>query len=138
MPLLAEVCSFIGNPRAVFVVSLLTVPVIAQAQQLENLSLEELMRIDAGRVFGASERNQPVTEAPASVSFITAEDIARHGYRTLADILRGVRGMYGDAAVQQPDDPCRPDSSTFDPGERDDDPANRSRPRPGGDDPQFI
>ena len=52
------------------------------------------MRIDAGRVFGASERLQPVTEAPASVSFITAEDIARYGYRTLADILRGVRGMY--------------------------------------------
>ena len=52
------------------------------------------MRIDAGRVFGASERRQPVTEAPASVSFITAENIARYGYRTLADILRGVRGMY--------------------------------------------
>ena len=52
------------------------------------------MRIDAGRVFGASERMQPVTEAPASVSFITAEDIARYGYRTLADILQGVRGMY--------------------------------------------
>ena len=45
-------------------------------------------------MFGASERLQPVTEAPASVSFITAEEIARYGYRTLADILRGVRGMY--------------------------------------------
>ena len=28
------------------------------------------------------------------MSFITAEEIARYGYRTLADILRGVRGMY--------------------------------------------
>jgi iron complex outermembrane receptor protein len=66
-----------------------------EAQQaLTELSLEELMRIDAGRVFGASERIQPVTEAPASVSFITAEEIARHGYRTLADILRSVRGLY--------------------------------------------
>ena len=52
------------------------------------------MKLDAGQVFGASERLQPVTEAPASVSFITAEEIARYGYRTLADILRGVRGMY--------------------------------------------
>src|SRR5260221_13350125 len=52
------------------------------------------MHLDAGRVFGASERLQPVTEAPASVSFITADEIARYGYRTLADILRGVRGMY--------------------------------------------
>ena len=67
----------------------------AEAQRpLPDLSLEELMSLDAGRVFGASERLQPVTEAPASVSFITAEEIARYGYRTLADILQGVRGMY--------------------------------------------
>jgi iron complex outermembrane receptor protein len=66
----------------------------AGAQSLSELSLEDLMRLDAGRVFGASERSQPVTEAPASVSFITAEDIARYGYRTLADILHGVRGLY--------------------------------------------
>ena len=66
----------------------------AAAQSLSELSLEDLMRLDAGRVFGASERSQPVTEAPASVSFITAEDIARYGYRSLADILQGVRGMY--------------------------------------------
>jgi outer membrane receptor for ferrienterochelin and colicins len=66
----------------------------ARAQSLSELSLEDLMRLDAGRVFGASERSQPVTEAPASVSFITAEDIARYGYRSLADILHGVRGLY--------------------------------------------
>src|SRR5262245_60372931 len=66
----------------------------ARAQSLSELSLEDLMRLDTGRVFGASERSQPVTEAPASVSFITAEDIARYGYRTLADILHGVRGLY--------------------------------------------
>ena len=66
-----------------------------EAQQpLPDLTLEQLMSLDAGRVFGASGRIQPVTEAPASVSFITAEEIARYGYRTLADILRGVRGMY--------------------------------------------
>src|SRR3984957_16615164 len=77
------------------VLILLLAPLAAEAQQpLPEMSLEELMRLDAGRVFGASERLQPVTEAPASVSFITAEDIARYGYRTLADIMRGVRGMY--------------------------------------------
>lgn len=66
----------------------------ASAQSLSEMSLEKLMRIDAGRVFGASNRSQPVTEAPTSVSFITAEEIKRYGYRTLADILHGVRGMY--------------------------------------------
>jgi iron complex outermembrane receptor protein len=66
----------------------------AWAQSLPDLSIEELMKLDAGQVFGASERLQPVTEAPSSVSFITAEEIALYGYRTLADILRSVRGMY--------------------------------------------
>ena len=68
-------------------------PSLAGAQ-LRGLTLEELMALDAGMVFGASERLQPVTEAPASVTFITAQEIARFGYRSLADILRGVRGMY--------------------------------------------
>jgi len=70
-------------------------PSTSSAQSpLSGLSLEDLMKLDAGQVFGASERLQPVTEAPASVSFITAEEISRFGYRTLADILRSVRGMY--------------------------------------------
>ena len=78
-----------------FLLLMLTAAATARAQQpLPELSLEELMRLDAGRVYGASERLQPSTEAPASVSFITAEEIARFGYRTLAEILRGVRGMY--------------------------------------------
>jgi iron complex outermembrane receptor protein len=83
------------STRALLVMLFVSAPGPASAQQaLPELSLEELMQIDAGRVFGASERIQPVTEAPASVSFITAEEIARYGYRTLADILDGVRGMY--------------------------------------------
>ncbi len=69
------------------------VTVRAQAP-LPDLSLEELMKLDAGHVFGASQRIQPVTEAPASVSFVTAEDIKRYDYRTLADILRSFRGIY--------------------------------------------
>jgi iron complex outermembrane receptor protein len=84
-----------SSALAILVLTALGAAAEADARQpLPELSLEELMRIDAGRVFGASERTQPVTEAPASVSFITADEIARYGYRTLADILRGVRGMY--------------------------------------------
>ena len=60
---------------------------------LSQLSLEELMKIRIEPVFGASRRLQPVTEAPASVTIVTADDIARHGYRTVAEILRGVRGF---------------------------------------------
>ena len=79
---------------AVLLMSLLAIASPAQAQRaLPELTLEELMRIDAGRVFGASERHQPVTEAPSPVSFITADEIARHGYRSLAEILQAVRGL---------------------------------------------
>ena len=84
-----------GRARAILPIVMLAVSSSAWAQStLPDLSLEDLMKLDAGQVYGASERLQPVLEAPASVSFITAEEIARFGYRTLADILRGVRGIY--------------------------------------------
>jgi len=59
-------------------------------QDLTELSLEELMKIKIGTVYGASKFEQKVTEAPSSVSIITSDDIRKFGYRTLADILRSV------------------------------------------------
>jgi iron complex outermembrane receptor protein len=85
---------YLFRPLAIGVALAMAMGTTAGAQSLSELSLEDLMRLDAGRVFGASERSQPVTEAPSSVSFITAEDISRYGYTTLADILHGVRGLY--------------------------------------------
>ncbi|HEU4690622.1 MAG TPA: TonB-dependent receptor [Vicinamibacterales bacterium] len=85
---------YLFRPLAIGLALAMAMGTTAGAQSLSELSLEDLMRLDAGRVFGASERSQPVTEAPSSVSFITAEDIARYGYKTLADILHGVRGLY--------------------------------------------
>ena len=79
---------------ALALVCLMALSRAAAAQSLTDLSLEDLMQIDAGQVFGASERLQPAIEAPASVSFITAQEIKRYGYRTLADVLRAVRGLY--------------------------------------------
>ena len=45
-------------------------------------------------VFGASRFDQLSTEAPASVTVITAEDIASHAWRNLSDMLQTVRGFY--------------------------------------------
>jgi len=94
-----KVSSILGRSRtvacAVFLAAVLAGQSSAWAQSsLPDLSMEDLMKLDAGQVFGASERLQPAIEAPASVSFVTADEIRRHGYRTLAEILRGVRGMY--------------------------------------------
>jgi outer membrane cobalamin receptor len=53
-----------------------------------------LLLSDIPSVFGASRFNQAVTEAPASVSVITSDEIAAYGWRTLSDLLRTVRGFY--------------------------------------------
>ena len=55
---------------------------------------ESILFRDIPTVYGASKYEQKVTEAPSSVSIVTASDIQHHGYRTLADILRSVRGFY--------------------------------------------
>lgn len=86
--------------RSAIITLTLVIPAAALAQNTEPqqqappMSIEELMRVQVEPVFGASKRLQPVTEAPASVTIVTADDITRYGFRTLADILRSVRGFY--------------------------------------------
>lgn len=64
------------------------------AADLKKLSLEELMNIEVQTIYSASKYEQKVTEAPSSVSIVTSRDIKKYGYRTLADILRSVRGFF--------------------------------------------
>jgi len=89
---------FISGLYISALLSLLPVPALGQntgaAPNLTDMSLEELMQINIDSVYGASGFKQKVTEAPASVTIITSEDIQRYGYRTLADILRNVTGFY--------------------------------------------
>jgi outer membrane receptor for ferrienterochelin and colicins len=61
---------------------------------LMEMSVEQLMSVEVATVYGASKYEQKVTEAPASVSIVTRDEIRRYGYRTLADALRSVRGIY--------------------------------------------
>src|SRR6185369_6746498 len=64
------------------------------SQDISSLSLEDLMKIEVHSVYGASRFLQKVSEAPGSVSIITADEIKRYGYLTLADAIRSVRGFY--------------------------------------------
>jgi outer membrane receptor for ferrienterochelin and colicins len=65
----------------------------AQARPLADLELADLMKIEVQSVFGASKFLQKVTDAPATVSLVTAHDILRYGYRTLAEIIRSAPGF---------------------------------------------
>ena len=58
---------------------------------LTALGIEELMNIS---VYGASKYEQKLLEAPSSVTIINRNEIKKYGYRTLADILRSVRGFF--------------------------------------------
>jgi len=55
---------------------------------------ESMLFADIPSVFGASKYEQRLGEAPSSVTIITADEIKKYGHRTLADVMRSVRGMY--------------------------------------------
>jgi iron complex outermembrane receptor protein len=56
---------------------------------------EELLLFqDIPSVYGASKYEQKVTEAPSSVSVVTAGEIKKYGYRNFAEILESIRGFH--------------------------------------------
>ncbi len=63
----------------------------APVQDLTGMSIEDLSQV---RLSTASRHLDDPRKAPAAVTVITSEEITRYGWRTLADLLRSVTGLY--------------------------------------------
>lgn len=74
---------------------LAAVPCITPAQRdkgdLTDLSIEDLARVTLST---ASRHLDDPRKTPAAITVITGDEITRYGWRTLADLLRSVTGIY--------------------------------------------
>jgi outer membrane receptor for ferrienterochelin and colicins len=62
-------------------------------RDLTELPIEALMNLEVPKVYAASKIEQKSTEAPASTTIVTSDEIKKFGYRTLADLLQSVPGF---------------------------------------------
>lgn len=70
-------------------------PIIPATKEPPRQNPEDVLFLDLTTVVeGASKYQQKVSEAPASVTIITADDIRRYGWRNLGDVINSVRGFH--------------------------------------------
>ncbi|MBI2381530.1 MAG: TonB-dependent receptor [Gammaproteobacteria bacterium] len=67
-------------------------PAAEPGESVFDLSFEELQALE---VVSAARVPQPIAQAPAVVAVITAEDLRGFGYRSVAEALEQVPGLYG-------------------------------------------
>ncbi len=63
----------------------------SNSEDLTDLSIEQLLNVD---VISASRLGQKTSQAPSSVSVLTASDIRTFGWRTLSEALNAMRGLF--------------------------------------------
>ena len=80
---------------AVLIVAIFGLPALPRAAAQPPATSEEVLLFqEIPSVFSASKYEQKITEAPSAVSIVTAAEIRKYGYRTLADLLRSIRSFH--------------------------------------------
>ncbi|MCC7041939.1 MAG: TonB-dependent receptor [Burkholderiales bacterium] len=85
--------SILARRRRLATASLLAATVTSALATHAPVPDERALLGDVPSVFAASKYDQPLADAPADVTVVTRAEIQRYGWRTLADVLRGVRGF---------------------------------------------
>lgn len=67
---------------------------LARAQASTDVMTMDIADLSHLKVYSASRHLEDTREAPSSVSIITADQIKRYGWQTLADALQSLRGFY--------------------------------------------
>ena len=84
--------------RAVFLAFLFSMAAekanCAAQESFPDLSEATLEQLGTMKVYSASKHLQAASDAPSSVTVVTADEIQKYGYRTLADILKTVPGFF--------------------------------------------
>lgn len=78
----------------IFAISRICYSASEESAESETMSEDSMLFQEIPSVFGASKYEQKVTEAPSSISIITADEIKKYGYRNFAEILRSIRGFH--------------------------------------------
>jgi len=84
---------FSALPQVLVLAAIPHGPLDGDVEQLEELSLEELLEIPIATVYGASKELERTLDAPSAVTVIGRAELVAQGYRTLADVLRHMRGF---------------------------------------------
>lgn len=77
----------------VIILSFFCVNVVGSSLQQEFLILDEYLSLRDALVVSASRREQKLSDAPLSITVITAEDIKNSGVQSIAESLRMVPGV---------------------------------------------
>ncbi len=91
-------CTPLALTQTLFLVFLFSIAAekvnCAGQEPIPDLSEATLEQLGSVKVYSASKHLQAAGDAPSSVTVVTADEIQKYGYRTLADILKTVPGFF--------------------------------------------